>query len=114
MGLLRSAAGGREGVQAAYARLGGAAWGHSVAELLAGLSERIEVPTEIRDAARRLDRFSVQARYPNGWETGSPHRPAFDGIGLPVEVFCYTREEAERVPLARRALAGGVLLAGRS
>jgi len=63
-----------KGVKAAYAKLGGAAWGHSVAELLAGLSERVEVPAEIRDAARRLDRFYVPARYPNGWETGSPHR----------------------------------------
>lgn len=39
---------------------------------------------------------------------------AFEDVGLPVELFCYTRGEAERVALARRALASGVLLASRS
>lgn len=61
-------------VEAVYARLRGAAWGRSVVELLEGLSERVEVPEEVRDAGRRLDRFYVPARYPNGWESGSPHR----------------------------------------
>jgi len=41
----------------------------------------------------------------------SPH---FDGCGVGVELFCYTQEEATRVPLARRALERGVdLLSGR-
>jgi uncharacterized protein len=40
--------------------------------------------------------------------------PFFDDVGLPVEVFCYTREEAVRVPLARRALERGLPLAERS
>lgn len=38
----------------------------------------------------------------------------FDDCGIGVELFCYTVEEAARVPLARRALERGVLLAGRS
>jgi HEPN domain-containing protein len=63
-----------KGVKAVYARLSGAAWGHSVAELLTGLAERVEVPVEVRDAGRRLDRFYVPARYPNGWEAGTPQR----------------------------------------
>lgn len=36
--------------------------------------------------------------------------PYFEGVGLPVDLFCYTREEAERTPLARGALQGGVPL----
>jgi len=36
----------------------------------------------------------------------------FSGIGMPVELFCYTEEEAARVPLARRALERGTRLAG--
>ena len=38
----------------------------------------------------------------------------FDGCGIGVDLFCYTVEEAERVPFARRALDRGVLLAGRA
>lgn len=42
------------------------------------------------------------------------YAPLFEGLGLPVELFCYTREEAERVPLARRALETGLPLAVRA
>jgi predicted nucleotidyltransferase len=36
---------------------------------------------------------------------------AFEGVGLPVDLFCYTREEADRTPLPRQALIGSVVLA---
>lgn len=36
-----------------------------------------------------------------------------ESVGLPAEIFCYTAEEAERVPFARRARERGVLLAER-
>lgn len=39
--------------------------------------------------------------------------PWFDEVGMPIELFCYTRDEAERTPLARTALDTGVVLAGR-
>lgn len=35
----------------------------------------------------------------------------FDGVGLPVDIFCYTAEEATVNPIARRALEHGVRLA---
>lgn len=59
-------------VKGVYQKLGGVAWGHSVASLLTGLQEQVTVDGEILTAARRLDRFYVPARYPNGWEAGSP------------------------------------------
>ena len=34
--------------------------------------------------------------------------PHFDGCGIGVELFCYTEDEAARIPLARRALERGV------
>jgi len=37
----------------------------------------------------------------------------FEDVGMPVELFCYTEQEAERTPLARRALEHGLPLAGR-
>ena len=39
--------------------------------------------------------------------------PFFDEIGLPVDLFCYTQEEVERVPLAHQARKRGIRLAGR-
>lgn len=55
-----------------FQRLGATAWGHSVAMLLAGLQEHLKVPEEVLTCGRKLDRFYVPARYPNGWEAGSP------------------------------------------
>ncbi|HZD80374.1 MAG TPA: nucleotidyltransferase domain-containing protein [Actinomycetota bacterium] len=37
--------------------------------------------------------------------------PWFDGVGMPVELFCYTPEEADRAPLARTARETGIALA---
>jgi len=69
-------------VKAVYERLGGGAWGRSVTELLQGLRERTEVPSELLDLARALDRLYVPARYPNGLAAGSPKD-------------FYTKEDAE-------------------
>ncbi|MDR7551174.1 MAG: nucleotidyltransferase domain-containing protein [Armatimonadota bacterium] len=49
---------------------------------------------------RVLDRAEEFSRY-------------FSGIGMPVELFCYTRDEAARTGLARAAIARGILLAER-
>ena len=40
--------------------------------------------------------------------------PYFAGVGLPVDLFCYTVAEAVQSPLARQALSRGILLAGRA
>jgi predicted nucleotidyltransferase len=37
----------------------------------------------------------------------------FEGLGLPVELFCYTEDEIPRVPLAKAAAARGLVLAKR-
>lgn len=37
----------------------------------------------------------------------------FSGMGLPVDLFCYTLEEAEENLIARKALAEGLCLARR-
>ena len=59
-------------VKAVYNRLAGEAWGHSIANLLQGLKEKIEVPDELLEAGRALDRYYIPARYPNGWDVGIP------------------------------------------
>jgi HEPN domain-containing protein len=55
--------------KALHESVGTEAWGHSVAELLRGLDD---VPAEIVDAARVLDKHYIPARYPNSHPTGAP------------------------------------------
>jgi HEPN domain-containing protein len=64
--------GAEKAVKAAYQKLGGDAWGHSVAMLLVGLRERAHVPEDLVACGRLLDRFYIPARYPNSWDEGSP------------------------------------------
>jgi HEPN domain-containing protein len=59
-------------VKAAYQKLGGDAWGHSVTDLLKGLQEKAEVSDKVLDMAKALDKFYIPARYPNGWAEGTP------------------------------------------
>ncbi|HEV2358048.1 MAG TPA: nucleotidyltransferase domain-containing protein [bacterium] len=40
--------------------------------------------------------------------------PFFAQLGLPVDVFCYTADEAARNPFARRARERGIVLAQRA
>ncbi len=60
-------------LKALYQRLGGEAWGHSVFNLLQGLQERIDVPEELLNMGKKLDRFYLLTRYPNGWDWGAPY-----------------------------------------
>lgn len=70
--------------KAAHLKLGQEAWGHSVAELLAALGDRIGTIEEVLlDHARALDKLYVPTRYPNSLPAGAP-------------ADCFTRGEAER------------------
>ena len=51
------------------------------------------------------DRFMDRPRSYQGY---------FDGIGIPVELFCYTMQEARRIPSAKRAMDTGLILKSRS
>ncbi len=46
--------------------------GHSITILLKQLSEYIEVPTEVFEAARMLDKLYIPTRYPDVWGEGTP------------------------------------------
>jgi HEPN domain-containing protein len=59
-------------VKACYQRFSAETRGHSVRSLLQGLQERANVPDDVRDCGRKLDRHYVPARYPNGWDSGVP------------------------------------------
>jgi len=59
-------------IKAIYQKMGAEAWGHSVTDLLKASREKINVPDELVDGAKQLDRFYIPARYPNSWATGIP------------------------------------------
>jgi predicted nucleotidyltransferase len=77
--------------------------------LFGSLAEGRAVPGSDADVLLLLER----SERPRWFDRPLDYWPAFEGVGLPVELFCYTREEAERVPLARRALERGLVLAER-
>ena len=57
---------------ALHRQLGQAAWGHAVTRRLEELP--LTVPEELRDAARRLDAYSIALRYPDAFPEGPPAR----------------------------------------
>lgn len=59
-------------VKAVYQRLHMEAWGHVVHRLLEELPSTHLPGVELVDAGRRLDRFYIPARYPNGFASGAP------------------------------------------
>jgi HEPN domain-containing protein len=59
-------------VKALIQSIGGEAWGHAVTLLLGSLADRLEVDADLVDAARRLDKHYLPARYPNGFDQGAP------------------------------------------
>lgn len=59
-------------VKAVYQRLSAEAWGHSVNDLLKGLEDKTDIPKELFAHAKRLDKFYIPSRYPNGWAKGFP------------------------------------------
>ncbi len=81
--------------------LGGEAWGHSLLHLCRGLSQRVTVPAEVVEAARRLDRHYLPTRYPNGWDQGAPRdyyarSDAEEAIAQAEVVFAFCRRAFPR------------------
>jgi len=62
--------------------LGGEAWGHSITGLAEAVPESVAVPSSAMEAAKRLDKHYIPARYPNGFAESYPGK-------------LYTRGEAE-------------------
>ncbi len=60
-------------VKALYLHLNMNVRGHSLTKLLGALKDQIDITEEIMDAARRIDRFYIESRYPNGFPEGSPY-----------------------------------------
>lgn len=69
-------------IKAVILALGGEPWGHLVTSLVESVPEKIGVTQAEIEAASRLDKHYIPARYPNGFDSGYPGK-------------LYTRGEAE-------------------
>lgn len=59
-------------VKAVYQALNSSVRGHSIVKMLQGLNKQFEISEDIIHGARILDRYYIEARYPNGFPDGSP------------------------------------------
>jgi len=80
-------------IKGLYQELSQLAWGHSVRALLEELRAHVEVPEEMIEAGKVLDKFYVLARYPNGFASGAP-------------TDYFTAREAEEAILHARQIIG--------
>jgi HEPN domain-containing protein len=88
-------------VKALILSRGGEPWGHSVTRLVQALPEDVKAPEAAVNAAKRLDKHYIPARYPNGFDAGFPGE-------------LYTEDEARKaledartlIDLVRRHLPG--------
>ena len=64
--------GAEKAVKAVFLHLHGESWGHSVFSLLKALSDMVEIPGQLVDAAKSLDKHYIPTRYPNGFDSGMP------------------------------------------
>jgi len=64
---------GEYAVKALLYGMGIMAYGHSIKKLLDVLSQRIDVPSELFNRARLLDRHYIPPRYPDAYIEGSPY-----------------------------------------
>jgi len=61
-------------VKALHMKLGTIACGHSVFELLDGLSEDLKPKESLMELAKSLDKFYIPPRYPNAHPSGPPYK----------------------------------------
>jgi HEPN domain-containing protein len=62
---------GEKAVKAVYQSLNSSVRGHSILKMIQGLEDHWDI-FDYLHAARILDRYYIEARYPNGFPEGSP------------------------------------------
>jgi HEPN domain-containing protein len=78
-------------VKSVLQRLNAVAWGHSITDLMKVLGNKVHVEEKFLDCARLLDKNYIPARYPNGFESGSPYE-------------YFTRKDAEDAIICSRSI----------
>lgn len=61
-----------EAVKGMLLALRGEGWGPSITRFLKDAGHQLQVPEDLLQAARRLDKHYIPSRYPNGFDVGAP------------------------------------------
>lgn len=85
-------------LKALHLHQGTVAWGHSVFELLDGLSGEQRPSTALLDRARMLDRFYIPPRYANAHPSGPPYQyytraDADQAVAMAEEIVIYCERQ---------------------
>jgi HEPN domain-containing protein len=95
--------GAEKALKAVIFGAGGEPWGHLTFALVEALPTMVATTDSVRDAAKRLDKHYIPARYPNGFASGFPGKlytkgeaqQAIDDAQL-ITTFCRSHLPQER------------------
>lgn len=59
-------------VKALFQHLHAQAWGHSITTLIRGMIDSYPEAKELLSVGKKLDKYYIQPRYPNGFDEGTP------------------------------------------
>ena len=87
-------------VKALLFGLGIMAYGHSIKRLLDVLSKEVDVPDELFNSARLLDRHYIPPRYPDAYIEGAPYeyygeKDAVEAINSSLAIIAFVRRVAD-------------------
>ena len=80
-------------VKAVFQKLKKSLRGHSLLKMFEELSVELEVPRNLFDYAKLLDRYYIEPRYPNSFPAGSPYE--FFDLKLAQQAYDSAREIVE-------------------
>ncbi len=85
-------------IKALFQKLSMDAWGHTLTVLIGNLPPQIEVPSDLVDYTRALDKHYIPTRYPNGFDSGAPtdfytRREAQDAIRYAEAIIEFCRRQ---------------------
>ena len=76
-------------------------WGHAINKILERIENVITVPSSIMEKAKRLDRFYIPTRYPNGFESGAPmdyylKKDAEESLGYAQQIIDFCKKKIQK------------------
>jgi len=91
-----------EAIKAVFQKLGKDVRGHSILKMLEEIAENLNVPDEIFECARLLDRYYIEPRYPNSF----PNESSYEFFDSKIEIANQAYDSAEKIVGWARSFIG--------